>query len=166
MIRIVQTSDASSICNIYNYYIKNTIISFEKELVSESEMKDRIQTSKLPWLVFEEKEIILGYAFASEWKARCAYRFSVEVSIYLNHKKTGKKIGMPLYEELISRLKNLNYHSLIAGIALPNETSVKFHEKIGFEKVAHFKKVGYKFNKLIDVGYWQLDIKNQILTDD
>ena len=158
MVRKIESTDAQVICDIYNYYIEKTIITFEEEPVSESEMKGRIQSSKLPWLVFEENNKILGYAFASEWKARCAYRFSVEVSIYLVHKKTGRKIGTTLYEELISRLKKLKYHSLIAGIALPNEASVKFHEKFRFEKVAHFKKVGYKFNQFIDVGYWQLDL--------
>ena len=158
MIREIVASDSEQICNIYNYYIENTIITFEEKTISVSDMQERIQSSKLPWLVFEENNKVLGYAFASEWKARCAYRFSVEVSIYLDHKKTGKKIGTPLYKELISQLKNLNYHSLIAGIALPNEASVKFHEKFGFEKVAHFKKVGFKFDKFIDVGYWQLEL--------
>ena len=124
MIREIEPSDAQQISDIYNYYIKNTIITFEEELILESEMKDRIQSSKLPWLVIEKNNEVMGYAFASEWKARCAYRFSVEVSIYLDHKKTGRKIGTPLYEELISRLKKLKYHSLIAGIALPNGSVV------------------------------------------
>ena len=124
MIREIEPSDAQQISDIYNYYIKNTIITFEEELILESEMKDRIQSSKLPWLVIEKNNEVMGYAFASEWKARCAYRFSVEVSIYLDHKKTGRKIGTPLYEELISRLKKLKYHSLIAGIALPKGSVV------------------------------------------
>jgi L-amino acid N-acyltransferase YncA len=160
MIRNIKSTDAKAICNIYNYYIQNTIITFEEEPVSEIEMINRISSATLPWLVFEDSGNILGYAYASEWKARCAYRFSVEVSIYLDHKKIGKKKGIPLYEKLISHLKNLKYKGLIAGIALPNETSVKFHEKFRFEKVAHFKKVGYKFNQFIDVGYWQLDLNN------
>jgi len=162
MVRNVQNSDAAAICNIYNYYIENTIITFEEELVSESEMKSRIQSSKLPWLVFEENEKILGYAFASEWKSRCAYKYSVECSVYLDINYKGKRIGTQFYKELLQQLNELNYNTVIAGIALPNDTSIKFHEKFGFEKVAHFKEVGYKFNKFIDVGYWQLDLKKSI----
>ena len=125
-------------------------------------MKNRIQSSKLPWLVFEENEKILGYAFASEWKSRCAYKYSVECSVYLGTNYKGKGIGIQLYKEWLQKLNELNYNTVIAGIALPNDASIKFHEKFGFEKVAHFKEVGYKFNKFIDVGYWQLDLKKSI----
>jgi L-amino acid N-acyltransferase YncA len=149
MIRKVQISDAKAICNIYNYYIQNTIITFEEELVSEAEMKDRIKLSTLPLLVFEESGKILGYAFAIDWKSRCAYKYTVECSVYLDNLVKGKGIGTQLYNELLQQLKELNYHSSIAGIALPNETSVKFHEKFGF-----------KFDQFIDVGYWQLILKN------
>ncbi len=159
MIRKIQIDDAKKICDIYNYYIKSTIITFEEELVSEVEMTDRIKSATLPWLVFEENEKIPGYAFASEWKSRCAYKYSVEISIYLDTNFKGKGIGQQLYNELLQQLKELKYQTIIAGISLPNEASVKFHEKFGFEKVAHFKKVGYKFNKFIDVGYWQLLFK-------
>ena len=155
MIRKVQISDAKAICNIYNYYIQNTIITFEEEPVSEQEMKNRIKSSSLPWLVSENENQLIGYAFASEWKSRCAYKYSVESSVYLE----GRGIGTPLYKELLKQLDDLNYHTIIAGIALPNDISVKFHEKFGFKKVAHFKQVGLKFNKFIDVGYWQLFLK-------
>ena len=89
MVREILPSDADAICEIYNYYIENTIITFEEDLVSESDMKDRIQTSKLPWLVYEEDNNIQGYAFASGWKSRCAYKYSVECSVYLNQKYEG-----------------------------------------------------------------------------
>lgn len=158
MIRKIKTSDAPAICNIYNYYIENTIIIFEEQPLSEEEMKERIQSAKLPWLVFEESGQILGYAFASEWKSRCAYKYSVESSVYLDINCKGRGIGTQLYNELLQQLKELKYHTIIAGIALPNEVSVKFHEKFGFEKVAHFKQVGFKFEKFIDVGYWQKQI--------
>jgi phosphinothricin acetyltransferase len=158
MIRKVHLTDAAAICDIYNYYVKNTIITFEEELVTEAEMKDRINSASLPWLVFEEGNKIIGYAFTSEWKSRCAYKFTVECSVYLDHKYNGKGIGTQIYSKLLYELKELKYHTIIAGIALPNETSVMFHEKFGFEKVAHFKKIGFKFNKFIDVGYWQLDL--------
>ena len=156
MIRKAQPTDSEAVGNIYNHYVKNTIITFEEEAVSVSEMKNRITSASLPWLVFEESEKILGYAFSGEWKSRCAYKYSVECSVYLDANCKGQGIGTQLYKELLHQLKELKYHTIIAGIALPNEDSIKFHEIFGFEKVAHFKNVGYKFDKFIDVGYWQI----------
>jgi phosphinothricin acetyltransferase len=158
MIRDVQRGDAEAICLIYNHYIRNSIITFEEEPVSRHEMEDRIsQTSKeLPWLVYMEDGRLLGYAFASKWKGRCAYRFSVETTVYLSTESTGRGIGQHLYRALIDRLAALSCHSIIGGIALPNPASVALHEKLGFEKVAHFREVGWKMNRWIDVGYWEL----------
>jgi L-amino acid N-acyltransferase YncA len=158
MIRDVQMSDAPGLCEIYNYYVKNTIITFDETVVSEEEMKENITAigSNFPWLVLEKNNKIIGYAFASHWKSRCAYKFSVESTIYLDIKVTGQGIGSQLYKELLSRLCRQRFHAVIGGIALPNEASIAFHVKHGFEKIAHFREVGYKFGKWIDVGYWQL----------
>jgi len=158
MIRKIQNTDAKAICDIYNYYINNTIITFEEEEVSIEEMQERITSTSLPWLVFEDKNRIVGYAFASEWKSRCAYKYTVEISIYLDHFYKSKGVGTQLYTEILNQLKELKYHTVVAGISLPNETSKNFHEKFGFKKIAHFNQVGYKFNKFIDVGYWQLEL--------
>ncbi len=98
---------------------------------------------------------LLGYAYATPWKARSAYRFSVEVSAYIDAASTGRGTGSLLYRHLLSALRTREMHLVIAGISLPNETSVAFHEKSGFRKVAHFAEVGFKFGKWIDVGYWQ-----------
>jgi phosphinothricin acetyltransferase len=158
MVRDVQMVDVHDLCEIYNYYVKNTIITFEETPVSEEEIKTNIATSvpNLPWLVFEKNNKIVGYAFASQWKSRCAYKFSVESTIYLDRSVTGQGIGSQLYEELISRLRMKRFHAVIGGIALPNDTSIAFHVKHGFEKIAHFREVGFKFGKWIDVGYWEL----------
>jgi len=158
MIRNVTPSDASEICEIYNHYVKNTMITFEKDEVSSNDMKSRICsiTAKLPWIVFLEEGKIIAYAYASEWKSRCAYKYSVETTVYLESNATGKGIGTKLYQELIGRLTKLDIHVAIGGIALPNDSSIALHEKFSFEKTAHFKEVGYKFNKWVDVGYWQL----------
>ena len=157
MIRGVYTEDAEAVCSIYNHYVKNTIFTFEENLVSTEEMKDRIAeaTVSLPWVVWEENGEIKGYAYASKWKTRSAYRFSVESSIYLQPDFIGKGAGRKLYETLISELRNLSLHTVIGGIALPNESSVALHERLGFLKVAHFKEVGWKFGRWIDVGYWE-----------
>jgi len=162
MIRSVDTEDTEAICSIYNHYVKNTISTFEEKPVSKEEMKDRIAkvTVSLPWIVLEENGEINGYAYASNWKIRSAYRFSVESSIYLRPDFIGKGTGRILYEALISKLSNLSLHTVIGGIALPNESSVALHERLGFIKVAHFKEFGWKFNQWIDVGYWELLLQN------
>jgi L-amino acid N-acyltransferase YncA len=158
MIRSVYTEDTEAICSIYNHYVINTILTFEEKPVSKEEMTDRIAkvTVSLPWIVLEEEGEINGYAYANNWKIRSAYRFSVESSIYLRPEFLGKGAGRILYEALISKLHNLSLHTVIGGIALPNESSVALHERLGFLKVAHFTEVGWKFNQWIDVGYWEL----------
>ena len=111
--------------------------------------------SHVPWLVVEEDGAVLGYAYASKWKGRCAYRHSVESTVYLDPSKTGQGIGKPLYAALINALRMQRMHAVIGGIALPNEASIALHERLGFEKVAHFRQVGFKQDRWIDVGYWE-----------
>jgi phosphinothricin acetyltransferase len=162
MIRNVKIDNAAAICEIYKYYIENTINTFEEEPVSIGEMQSRIEEviSIYPWLVFEKDGKVVGYAFANRWKSRRSYRYSAESTVYLSKNMTGQGIGRKLYEALISELCTLGIHSVIGGIALPNPASVALHEKLGFETVAHFKEVGRKFDQWIDVGYWELIIKN------
>jgi phosphinothricin acetyltransferase len=105
--------------------------------------------------VAEENGNIEGYAYAGAWKSRCAYRYSVEISVYLKHGSSGKGIGTALYSELLKKLKDLNLHGVIGGMALPNDISIALHKKFGFEPVAHFKEVGRKFEKWIDVVYYE-----------
>lgn len=158
MIRPVKISDAEDICAIYNEYIENTRITFEEEILTVEEMASRIKsvTQNHPWIVYEKKNTILGYTYASQWKKRSAYRHSIETGIYLHSKHLGKGIGTKLQKALLAKLENQSIHSVIAGIALPNPASIALYEKLGFEKVAHFKEVGYKFNQWVDVGYWEL----------
>ena len=158
MVRKVRSEDAKAIADIYNYYILHTVVTFEESEVDAAEMESRILeiTTKLPWLVYEEKGEVLGYAYATDWKSRCAYKHSAEITVYLNPSALQQGIGSQLYKELVRHLKELEMHAIIGGIALPNEGSVRLHEKFGFEKVAQFKEVGYKFNRWIDVGYWEL----------
>ncbi|MFZ6751682.1 arsinothricin resistance N-acetyltransferase ArsN1 family B [Undibacterium sp. Ren11W] len=157
IIRPVKTADAEAICNIYNYYVENTTISFEEAEVAASEMSQRIIrfSETLPWLVIENDGIVVGYAYATKWRERSAYRFSVEVSVYLSPLALGRGCGTSLYEYLFDDLGKLGVHAVIAGIALPNEKSIKLHEKMGFRKVAHFSEVGFKNNQWVDVTYWQ-----------
>ena len=158
MIRPATVADAA-IADIYNHYVLQTIVTFEEEAVSHDDMARRITetlTAGLPWLVWVEDGEILGYAHASKWKSRCAYRYAVESTVYLGKEATGRGLGTRLYTALLAGLKQLGYHSVIGGVALPNEASVALHDKLDFKKVAHFQEVGWKFQKWIDVGYWEL----------
>jgi phosphinothricin acetyltransferase len=158
MIRPASEQDAAAICAIYNHFVRTTTISFEEQAVSEAGMAKRIReyTAVLPWLVFEQDGVVAGYAYATLWRVRAAYRFSVESSIYVSPDMPGRGIGSALYRALIGELRHRGAHAVIGGIAQPNPASVALHEKLGFEKVAHFKQVGRKFDRWVDVGYWEL----------
>jgi len=161
MLRPARTEDAARICDIYNHYVRETVVTFEETPVSVAEMAQRIAdiTVRLPWLVWEEEGALLGYAYASPWKVRAAYRHSVEASIYLAPHATGRGIGSSLYKALIDDLQRRDIHAVIGGAALPNPASVALHERLGFQKVAQFKEVGFKFGRWVDVTYWELVLK-------
>lgn len=157
-IRSVEAADAEAIAAIYNHYVAETVITFEEERVPAAEMARRIdgvRSASLPWLVAEEDGRLVGYAYATPWRPRSAYRFSAEVTIYLGPEHGGRGIGSRLYRPLFERLKQVGIHSAMGGIALPNDASVALHEKLGMRKVAHFEQVGFKLGRWIDVGYWQ-----------
>ena len=156
MIRNVTLSDAAAIAEIYNYYISNTIITFELEPVTPEEICARIEKylGTGPFLVYAADVEPIGYAYLSKFRERKAYEHTVESTIYLKHGWDGKGIGFELYSELLSRAA-LQYHTITAGIALPNRASVRLHEQCSFVKVAHFAEVGRKFGQWIDVGFWQ-----------
>ena len=159
MIRTATKDDSVKIAEIYNYYITNTFITFEKEEIAANEIYTRISDvigSSLPWLVLENNGEVIGYAYATKWRARPAYKHSVETTIYLSQDHGRKGYGKLLYSKLISELASSGFHTAIGGIALPNDASVRLHESLGFKKVAHFQEVGYKFDKWIDVGFWQI----------
>lgn len=157
MIRMATRSDAEAICAIYNHYVTDTIVTFEEQPVTATEMRSRMDAvlEKLPWLVIEQNGGIVGYAYASPWKTRIGYRFAVESSIYLAPARVGRGFGLALYENLLEDLHGRNIHCVIGGAALPNPASVALHEKLGFTKVAHFCENGCKFGRWIDVAYWQ-----------
>lgn len=163
MIRSVEPSDASQLADIYNFYVKNSLITFEENSVLAEDMAQRItniNSANLPWLVAQDKDLILGYAYASKWKDRSTYGRSVEVTVYLTSTVTGQGWGNKLYQALFEQLQTRSIHAVMAGIALPNEASIALHEKFGMQKVAHFSEVGRKFDQWVDVGYWQLTLQN------
>jgi len=157
-VREAAAPDAAVIAGIYNHYITETVVTFEEEPVPVAEMARRIvevRSASLPWLVAEAGSHVFGYAYARPWHARSAYRFSVEIAVYLAPAHTGRRIGSKLYAELFAILQARRIHAVMGGIALPNESSVALHEKFGLRKVAQFDEVGFKFDRWIDVGYWQ-----------
>lgn len=159
IIRPVEISDASSLAEIYNHYIRTTVITFEETPLDVQEMAERISENRrndMPWFAAElTPGTVIGYAYASRWKGRCAYRYSVEVTVYVSAAHARKGAGRALYEALFEALKTRGFHVVIAGISLPNPASIKLHEAFGMTKTAHFKEVGYKFGDWVDVGYWQ-----------
>ncbi|MDU1889683.1 MAG: GNAT family N-acetyltransferase [Dysgonomonas sp.] len=159
MIRDVTLADAKRIADIYNYYIKETVITFEYDEIDESEMQSRIlkiQKKGFPFFIYEADNKIIGYAYLSNWRERIAYDITLETSVYLDNKYTGNGIGSILYQELINRAQKINIHSLIGVVSLPNDQSIKLHQKFNFKLVGNFKESGIKFDRLIDVEFWQL----------
>jgi phosphinothricin acetyltransferase len=158
MIRAVTLNDAAAICDIYNYYIANTAITFEEDELNPPAMEARIRgiIGKYPWFVWEDNGEVLGYAYAHKWHDRAAYRFSAEDTVYLRHDVLGKGIGRRLLGRIIADLRKTDIHVLMSVITIPNERSVALHESFGFKKAAEFSEIGYKLNRWLDVGYWEL----------
>jgi len=162
-VRTATSADADSITRLYNHYIDNTVITFEETRVDSGEMASRIDAvtcAGLPWLVAEQDSSISGYAYATPFRVRSAYRYTVESTVYLSPDVIGKGVGTLLYRALIEHLTQAGIHAVIGGIALPNDASIALHERVGFHKVAHLEQVGRKFDRWIDVGYWQLLLRN------
>ena len=160
MIRDATLNDASAITGIYNHYVRHSYATMEYDPVEETVYEKKIQTAQNSghsWLVAEEEKEIIGYAYSGAWNPRDGYKHTCEVSVYISHTVTTKGWGTKLYTELFDRLKNGGMKTIIAVIGLPNEASVALHEKFGMKKVAHFPKMGIKFDQWQDVGYWQVN---------
>lgn len=159
-IRQIQDEDIVRITEIYNWYILNTTVTFETEVISPPVMKKRVQekVEKYDWLVGELDQKVIGYAYYGSFRSRPAYNHTVELTIYLAQESVGKGFGKPLYGELIQSAEKRGFRELIGIIALPNPGSTALHQKLGFEEVGVLKRVGHKFDRYIDVGIWQKSI--------
>ena len=162
MIRQVHIDDAKLLLEIYNYYVLNSVVTFDIEPLSLSAFEDKIAQimADYPFLVFEENDELLGYAYGSKFRPKPAYKNTVETTVYVKNGVHGKKIGTQLYKALLLLLKEQNFHVALGVLTLPNEASVKLHEKFNFTMVGHFKEVGFKFGKWLDVGVFQLNLQN------
>jgi phosphinothricin acetyltransferase len=161
MLRAVTPRDAAAIAGIYNYYVKNTVITFEEQPVSIGEMEERIRTITLqyPYFVLEENNEIQGYAYINKYRERSAYRYTAELTIYLKNGLEGKGKGSLLMAGVLEEARKRGIHSVLSVVTLPNERSAAIHEKFGFAQVACLKEAGFKCEKWLDVGFWELILK-------
>ena len=160
-IRIAQEEDVQKMLAIYAPIVKETAISFELEPPTEREFRRRIGNTldRTPWLVCDEGSDLLGYAYASPYRSRGAYQWSVEVSVYVDDRHRGRGVGRGLYTSLLACLRVQGYVNAYAVIALPNPASVIFHERLGFVPAGIHRSAGYKLGGWHDVGYWQLTLR-------
>jgi phosphinothricin acetyltransferase len=156
-IRIANAGDAVPMLQIYGPYIENTSYTFETDVPTKESFRDRINSylQTYPWLVCEIGGAIAGYAYGSKHRERIAYQWSVECSVYVHDNFQRCGVASALYSALIDILRLQQFRNLYAVINLPNEKSVAFHEKMGFEYFATYKNVGYKLGKWKNVGWWQ-----------
>ncbi len=152
-IRPASPDDAAAVADIYNYYVRETVISFETEPLSVAQMRERVvQTiAEFPYLVCEEAGQVVGFAYAHRWKERAAYAHTWECTIYLHPEWRRRGIGGRLMAELVSRCREQGCRVLIACITGDNVASIAFHERLGFCQVSHFPQVGCKLGRLLDV---------------
>lgn len=160
MIRQIISSDIPEILPIYNYHVKNTLVTFDITPLSIEQFIKKVEriSNDFPFLVYIENNEILGFSYASKWRQKPAYNHTVESTVYIKNSTQRKNIGTKLYVELLKQLTAKGFKIVIGGISLPNEPSIQFHEKFGYEKVGHFSKVGKKFDKWVDVAFWQLNL--------
>lgn len=160
-IRLADENDASQMLEIYAPIVQETTISFELEPPSKTEFQNRIKSyqQQMPWLVCEINGELAGYAYANPYRTRAAYQWSVESSVYIGENHRRKGVAKALYTALFKLLQLQGFYNVVAAIALPNQPSVAVHEAVGFVSVGVFHRVGFKFGKWRDVGYWQLSLQ-------
>lgn len=157
MIRPAHADDAAAIAAVYAPYVTDDVVSFELDPPDAAEMARRMSASgaRHPWLAAEADGRMLGYAYASSFRSRAAYDWAVETTVYLARDAQGRGVGRALYDELLRRLTEAGFTQAVAIIALPNDPSVRLHERLGFTFVGLNPAVGWKHGRWIDVGMWQ-----------
>lgn len=159
-IRTAVPRDAGPLLDIYAPYVEHTAITFEHAVPTLPEFEGRIRHTleKYPYLAAEENGVLLGYAYASAFKGRTAYDWSVETSIYVEKAHSGKGIGTALYRVLEEILRRQHICNLCACIAWPNPESIAFHEHFGYKTAAHFHASGFKNGKWHDMIWMEKEL--------
>ena len=157
-LRLATFDDLPAILAISNWAAEHTAANFAIEPETLQSWQDdwRRTHERLPWFVAVDGDDVVGFAKAGPWKGRCAYHFTAEVTVYIHPNHHGHGIAKALYGRLIPVLKSQGYCTLLAGITIPNAASVRLHESFGFRRVALLERVGWKFDRWHDVGYWEL----------
>ena len=155
-VRIAKAEDGSDIAKIYAPIVRDTFISFEEVPPSAAEMADRIEPTLIthPWLVIENEGKLIAYAYATPHRSRAAYKWSTDVSAYVHAEARRTGAARALYQSLFATLVRQGFATAFAGIALPNEASVAFHKKMGFEAIGTYPRVGFKKGSWRDVSWW------------
>jgi phosphinothricin acetyltransferase len=153
-VRSATDCDSDACAAIYAPYVTDTAISFETEPPSPDEMAERIASAQRShaWLVLEEADRVVGYAYGSPFKTRAAYRWSCEVSVYVERGRHRDGNGRTLYEALFVRLADRGFRTAVAGMTLPNEASEGLHRAVGFEPVGTYRRIGWKHGRWHDVA--------------
>ena len=156
-IRLASEADASAILAVYAPFVRETAITFEEAVPSEAEFASRVRDTLVyaPWLVVEEGDEILGYAYGSRFRPRVAYRWTIETTVYIRPAAQGRGLGRALYAALLGCLAAQGYRSATGGVALPNDASMRLHEWAGFERVGVFRAAGFKLGAWRDVMWFQ-----------
>jgi phosphinothricin acetyltransferase len=160
-IRAASPLDAEACAAIYRPHVEAGATSFEESAPSGEEMAERIRetSGSHPWLVGEQDGTVCGFAYAGPHRSRAAYRWAVDVALYVDDGRRRQGIGRALYEALLARLRDQGFHVACAGITLPNEPSVALHEALGFAPVGVYRQIGWKDGGWRDVGWWQLRLR-------
>jgi len=160
-VRTAGPADAAGIAAVYAPYVTDSVASFEAVPPDAAEMQRRMLAEpRLPWLVASRGGDVVGYCYASSHRARAAYRWSVDCSVYLAASEHRRGTGRALYEELFPLLRELGHVSVFAGVTLPNPASVGLHEALGFTPVGVERAVGWKDGRWHDVGWWQRTLQD------
>ncbi len=162
-IRLATPADAAGCLDIYRPFVETSHVTFETEVPSRDEFARRIESTlaQRPWVVAIDEGCVAGYAYASPVKDRAAYQWSVEVAVYVvaGARRTG--VGRALYQALFRVLRGQGFVNAVGVIALPNPASIALHESLGFERIAHLKRIGFKNGEWRDVGWWQLQLGSE-----
>ena len=159
-VRLATESDAARVFEIYTPIVNETSISFELVPPALDTIRDRIRTvlGTHAWLVAEQDGAVLGYAYATAFRAREAYQWTTEVTVYVHRDHRGRGVARALYPALFRVLALQGYRTAVAVIALPNAGSVRLHEALGFHPIGVFHSIGHKFGEWHDTGWWQLQL--------
>lgn len=160
MIRMIEPKDEFACWWWYNWYISHSTSTFETEPLQQKEFSDRIHQirERFPWIVLQEEDVIVGYAYLSSFNTRAAYNWTCDLAIYLAPDKLGMGYGTQLMKAIIDLAEKDGYKKMISIVTEGNQASERLHEKFGFEKKGFFEKVGYKAGEWLGVTYYMKDL--------